>query len=54
MTDDLVFNCLVDIANIEFIALSSSKEESECTLLARDNNEKECIRDRILHISFFV
>jgi len=42
--DDLVFNCLVDNAKIECVALFSSKEESERALLIRDNSGRESIR----------
>jgi chromosome segregation ATPase len=38
VTDDLVFNCLVDNCKIEERALSKSKEESEQLLLVRGNN----------------
>ena len=50
ITDDIVFNCLVDNANIESRALSKSKEEGENLLLAEDANGKFNIRGNIKEV----
>ena len=50
ITDDLVFNCLVDNANIESRALSKSKGESENLLLTEDSNGKFTIRGRVKQV----
>eukprot|EP00980_Cylindrotheca_fusiformis_P021406 scaffold8259_cov143-Cylindrotheca_fusiformis.AAC.24 len=47
ISDDLVFNCLVDSCKIEEKALSISKEESENLLLTQGNGGKYAIRGKI-------
>jgi peptidoglycan hydrolase CwlO-like protein len=47
ISDDLVFNCLVDSGKIEEKALSASKDESEKLLLTQGNDGKYSIRGKI-------
>lgn len=47
ISDDLVFNCLVDSCKIEEKALSLSKDESEKLLLTQVNGGKYAIRGKI-------
>lgn len=52
ITDDLVFNCLVDNCKIEERALSRSKSESEQKLLYKDDSGKNKIRGSIKSVYF--
>ncbi len=44
ISDDVVFNCLVDNVRIDQVALALSKEQSEEILLVQDSNGKESMR----------
>lgn len=47
VSNDLVFNCLVDNAKIETRALARDKKTSEQLLLTRDGNGRQAIRGKI-------
>jgi len=44
ITNDVVFNCLVNNANIDLIAVSESKGASERALLGKDNRGRDIIK----------
>jgi DNA repair exonuclease SbcCD ATPase subunit len=52
VSNDLVYNCLVDYSKIEERALSRNKKESEDLLLHRGSNGKLAIRGRIKNVYF--
>jgi DNA repair exonuclease SbcCD ATPase subunit len=52
ISDDLVFNCLVDMCKIEERALSMSKKESERLLLRRDDKGQRIILGQIKNVVF--
>eukprot|EP00957_Ditylum_brightwellii_P008086 613333-Ditylum_brightwellii.AAC.1 len=54
ISDDLVFNCLVDIFRIDVKALATSKEESEEKLLIKESNGREFIRGGKVKEVFFL
>lgn len=54
ISDDVVFNCLVDNVRIDQIALALSKEQSEELLLVQGNNGKESIRWAEIQRVFFL
>jgi chromosome segregation ATPase len=47
ISDDLVFNCLVDSCRIDDRALAKSREESERLLLVQDNNGRYSVRGKL-------
>jgi chromosome segregation ATPase len=51
VSNDLVFNCLVDSSQIDVTALATSKEDSEAKLLVT-NGGKESMRGRIKQVFF--
>lgn len=54
ISDDLVFNCLVDNARADQRALADSKEESERALLVKDSHGKDAIRGGKINEVFFL
>jgi len=54
VSDELVFNCLVDNSRIDQLALAKSKDESEELLLVQDNNGRESIRWDTLQRVYFL
>jgi len=52
ISDDLVFNCLVDNCKIEERAISTSKDESERLLLRRGNDGQRFIAGKIKTVYF--
>lgn len=54
ISNDLVFNCLVDNAGIEKIGLGKSKEESQAKLLTTDESGKSMIRGGKINQVYFL
>ena len=54
ISNDLVFNCLVDNCRIDQNALATSKEQSEEALLIQDGNGKESMRVRLIQMVYFL
>ena len=54
VSDDLVFNCLVDHCKIEEKALSTSKVESEQVLLSKDKNGKYSMKAKTIRQVYFL
>ena len=52
VSDDLVFNCLIDNCAMELNALATSKEDSEEKLLSQDAHGRESILGRIKQVYF--
>jgi chromosome segregation ATPase len=50
ISNDLVFNCLVDNCKIDERALSQSREESERLLLVKGNNGRYSIRGKVKNV----
>lgn len=54
VSEDIVFNCLVDNGKIDERALARNKEQSEQQLLEKESSGKNCIRGRKIKEVYFL